>query len=85
MVAIVWFVLLTIMVITLFNVRGCKGRDKFEGPSKCFDCEYALPREADLYGNRCLDCEGPKFRYLNETIQAETPVLRGCSHCAIVR
>jgi len=43
----------------------------FQGQSKCFDCEAALPAAADLYGNRCLDCEGPGFRYLDETIQTE--------------
>lgn len=81
MVALIWLIVLTIMIITLFKIHT-KDRDKFEGRSKCFDCEYALPLEANLYGNRCLDCEGPKFRYLNETIQAEMPVLQTCHHCA---
>lgn len=49
----------------------CMRPPPFQGQSKCFSCEAALPPAADLYGNRCLDCEGPSFRYLTETIGTE--------------
>lgn len=44
-------------------------RDRGSGRSKCYSCEA----DAGVQGTvtKCLDCQGPSFRYLTETIIAE--------------
>ena len=46
-----------------------RARDVGSGRSKCYSCEA----DAGVQGTvtKCLDCQGPSFRYLSETIIAE--------------
>jgi hypothetical protein len=59
---------------------GVAVRDTGSGRSKCVSCED----QAGVQGGvgRCLDCQGPSFKYLTETIIAEQGADRACRGCS---